>query len=133
MRISDWSSDVCSSNLRRQEWYEQIREKQAPEFEEHTVRSTLMDLLASRTKFFAERVDGIFPSLSREHVTNCPDAFGTRMIPFYVITRNHTNSHDRNGSLNNLRAVIDQLTRPDDPQSIATHSPTEQPRAGHRS
>src|SRR3546814_8229511 len=106
MRISDWSSDVCSSNLRRQEWYEQIREKQAPEFEEQTVRSTLMDLLASRTKFFAERVDGIFQSLSREHVTNCPEGFGKRMILFYVITSYNTNSHDRIGYINDLRAVI---------------------------
>lgn len=65
---------------RREEWNEQIREMKTPEFEEDTVRSTLMDLLASRHKFFGERVDGIFRNLSGEHVTNQPQGFRKRMI-----------------------------------------------------
>ena len=43
-----------------------------PDFEDATVRNTLGDLLRQRSKFFAERVDGIFRGLSGEHVTNRP-------------------------------------------------------------
>lgn len=71
---------------RRDEWNDQIHKKQTPEFEEDTVRSTLMDLLASRHKFFGERVDGIFQNLSGEHVTNQPQGFSKRMI-IYVAHR----------------------------------------------
>lgn len=72
------------NNDRRQQWYDQIRERKCPEFEESTVRATLKDLLLSREKFFAERVDGIFRNLSREHVTNNPMGFRKRMIIAWV-------------------------------------------------
>ena len=80
---------------RREEWHEQIRNPEGrraskysgenelpalPEFEEATVRSTLTSLLHSRSQFLAERVDGIFRVLSRQHVTNQPQGFGKRMI-----------------------------------------------------
>lgn len=65
---------------RRDEWGELIRKQDTPEFEENSVRATIDDLLASRHKFFAEKVDGIFRSLSHEHVTNCPQGFNKRMI-----------------------------------------------------
>lgn len=72
---------------RRDEWHEQIRnplgakdrrtgeftQPPLPAFEGDTVRSTLQGLLHSRSQFFAERVDGIFSSLSRSHVTNRPE------------------------------------------------------------
>ncbi|MGA9618169.1 MAG: DUF4942 domain-containing protein, partial [Serratia proteamaculans] len=60
---------------RRDEWDDQIREMKTPEFEEETVRPTIMSLLNSRQKFFGERVDGIFRTLSGEHVTNRPEGF----------------------------------------------------------
>lgn len=41
---------------RRNEWHETIREQKCPEFEEETVRNTLMDLLNMRQQFLAERV-----------------------------------------------------------------------------
>lgn len=65
---------------RRTEWNDSIREMNTPEFEEDTVRATLMDMLNSRAKFFGERVDGIFRALSGEHVTNRPEGFSKRMI-----------------------------------------------------
>lgn len=92
---------------RRDEWNEQIREKKTPEFEEETVRSTLMDLLASRHKFFGERVDGIFQNLSGEHVTNQPQGFNKRMI-IYVAHRKEY--------INDLRQVIAKfMGREDEP------------------
>ncbi|MNX81936.1 hypothetical protein D3C86_1136440 [compost metagenome] len=92
---------------RRDEWNKQISEKQTPEFEEDTVRSTLMDLLASRHKFFGERVDGIFQNLSGEHVTNQPQGFSKRMI-IYVAHRKEY--------INDLRQVIAKfMGREDEP------------------
>lgn len=90
---------------RRDEWNDQIHKKQTPEFEEDTVRSTLMDLLASRHKFFGERVDGIFQNLSGEHVTNQPQGFSKRMI-IYV--------HHRKEYITDLRQVIAKLMGRDD-------------------
>lgn len=94
LNASYWSkalslTDVYDSmpQKRRDEWNAQIRQpmgKKAqrrylndgdantleweihplPDFEEQSVRSTLSNLLLARSKFFAERVDGIFRALS---------------------------------------------------------------------
>ncbi len=65
---------------RKDEWREKIRAFEAPPFDQASVVSTLQALLAQRVDFFAERVDGIFWSLSREHLTNRPEGFSKRMI-----------------------------------------------------
>ncbi len=90
---------------RRDEWNEQIREHKAPDFEEATVRATLEDLMTARSRFFAERVDGIFRSLSREHVTNCPEGFSKRMIMYALDSYGSYNS-SQCGHLSDLRNVI---------------------------
>lgn len=120
---------------RRDEWFEQIRNplgrKQGrhsnepelaplPEFEEGTVRATLAALLNSRTKFFGERVDGIFRSLSREHVTNCPQGFNKRMILLRAITHYDTIDHSTAGVINDLRCVIAKFMGRDEPKYGAT-------------
>lgn len=96
----------CMPQKRRDEWYTQIREMKTPDFEEETVRSTLADMLAMRSKFFAERVDGLFRALSGEHVTNRPEGFGKRMIIGHVISSFGTVEYSRCGYINDLRAVI---------------------------
>lgn len=93
-------------NDRRNEWNEQIREMAAPDFEEKTVRATLSELLFSREKFFAERIDGIFRNLSGEHVTNRPEGFGKRMIMARVYDEWGGNNYDRTGYIDDLRQVI---------------------------
>ncbi|BBT40929.1 DUF4942 domain-containing protein [Pseudomonas putida] len=115
---------------RREEWSEQIRnplgkkkhrsswDKDAgewevaplPEFEEDSVRATLSGLLASRAKFLAERVDGIFRSLSRQHVTNQPQGFSKRMIIAGV------HSYGTAGHINDLRSVIAKFMGRDEPR-----------------
>lgn len=116
---------------RREQWNEQIRNPQGikapklsqydvdhgvqqtewslaplPEFEEETVRATLMDMLGSRAKYFGERVDGIFRSLSGEHVTNRPEGFSKRMILSGVYDQwGMTNYHMVN-YVQDLRQVI---------------------------
>lgn len=65
---------------RVQELTDQINSDDCPDFDLETVRSTISGLLTDRSKYFAERVDGIFQSLSRSHVTNSPMGFRARMI-----------------------------------------------------
>lgn len=100
---------------RRDEWHVSIEKRQTPEFEESTVRTTLESLMASRAKFFAERVDGIFRSLSREHVTNSPQGFSKRMILGYVINEYSFSSSTQCGHINDLRGVIAKFMGRDAP------------------
>jgi len=127
----------CMPQKRRQEWQEQIRNPMGkksssrrwkeeavdewevhplPEFDEQTVRSTLTDLLLARSRFFAERVDGMFRALSGEHVTNSPSAFSKRMIVANMLTSYDTVDSDRAGYLNDLRCVIAKFMGREEPQ-----------------
>ena len=132
---------------RRNQWNEQIRYPQGrkaarhssepdlpplPDFEEQTVRATLLDLLNSRAKFLAERVDGIFRALSGEHVTNCPEGFGRRMIIARLINGYGSTDHDRVGYINDLRKVIAKFMGRDEPGWNATSSVVDIARRQHR-
>jgi hypothetical protein len=105
---------------RRTEWYEQIREHKTPDFEEETVRSTLMSLLNSRATFFAERVDGVFRSLSGSHVTNRPEGFSKRMIINGILDKFGYVEHDKAGYINDLRCVIGKFSGRDEPRWNST-------------
>lgn len=77
-----------------------------PDFSEDTVRATLMSLLNSRSRFFGERVDGVFKALSGEHVTNRPEGFGKRMILSGVFDQwGHTN-HKMVDYVHDLRQIV---------------------------
>lgn len=119
---------------RRSQWHEQMRNPEGrkghgsepdlpplPDFEEETVRSTLLELLNSRAKFLAERVDGIFRALSGEHVTNSPAAFSKRMIIGHLVSSYGTTT-DRVGFINDLRCVIAKFMGRDEPGWDATRS-----------
>ena len=93
-------------NDRRNEWNNQIHEMKAPDFEENAVRATLSELLFSRQKFFSERVDGIFRSLSRSHVTNRPEGFSKRMIIESMFDQWGICNYERTGYVDDLRKVI---------------------------
>lgn len=107
---------------RRDEWNKVIREKKAPEFEDEVVRATLQDLLNSRAKFMAERVDGIFRALSGTHVTNSPAAFRNRMIIAHLVTSYGTTAYERVGYINDLRCVIAKFMGRGEPAWNATSS-----------
>ena len=100
---------------RRDEWNKSITERTCPEFEEQTVRDTLMTLLNMRSQFLAERVDGIFRGLSGEHVTNSPAAFGKRMIVGYVLNDSWYSNSSKCGLINDLRCVIAKFMGRDEP------------------
>jgi len=99
---------------RRSEWREQISERKTPPFIEKDVIATLQTLLSERPKFLAERVDGIFRNLSREHVTNRPEGFSKRMIMNNAFQYGDLPNHDVYGSLSDLRRVIAKFTHRDD-------------------
>lgn len=101
--------------VRRNEWFENIRNKETPDFTEETVRDTLSVLLASRQKFFSERVDGIFRALSSEHVTNCPQGFRKRMILANVIGGWGFANQQQSGYISDLRKVIAKFMGRDEP------------------
>jgi len=82
-----------------------------PDFEEDTVRSTLVALLNAREQFLGERVDGIFKSLSGEHVTNQPQGFSKRMIMYY---------NRKEDYINDLRIVISKFMGRDAPTHYST-------------
>lgn len=100
---------------RRDEWREQITGKSTPDFEEETVRPTLLNLLGMRSQFLAEKVDGIFRALSGEHVTNQPQAFSKRMI-FHIRCDLGLISWRNEGHLNDLRAIIAKFMGRDEPR-----------------
>lgn len=99
---------------RRDEWNKSIREFTTPEFTEDNVRATIETLLSSRSKFLAERVDGLFKSLSGNHVTNEPQGFNKRMILEYVF--NSYTGDSKAGAINDLRCVIAKFMGRDEPR-----------------
>lgn len=122
---------------RRDEWHKQIMnplgEKRSkydadwitppiPEFNNENVRSTLLSLLSQRERFFAERVDGIFRSLSKTHVNNAPEGFGRRMILANAIDGWGSTNNSTTGVINDLRCVIAKFMGRDEPKFDASSS-----------
>ena len=110
----------CMPQARRDEWNKSISEGTAPEFTEDAVRPTINGLLSARSRFFAERVDGIFRGLSGEHVTNRPEGFAKRMI-ISNVTANSYHSTSKSGLINDLRAVIAKFMGRDEPKWNSTN------------
>lgn len=131
-------------NKRREEWNEQIRNplgvkaprvsqydldrgvqqkewtvEPLPDFEEETVRPTIMALLNARQQFFSERVDGIFRALSGDHVTNRPEGFGKRMILARVYNEWGSTDYRTAGYIHDLRIVIAKFMGRDEPNKWA--------------
>ncbi|HEU0197416.1 MAG TPA: DUF4942 domain-containing protein [Nevskiaceae bacterium] len=100
---------------RRKTWDDAISTHTTPPFTADNVRATLEDLLVSRGKFFAERVDGVFRALSYTHVTNAPEGFGKRMILSGVISDFGYVNSARAGSIHDLRCVIARFMGRDEP------------------
>lgn len=107
----------CMPQVRRDEWYELIKKQETPPFEDEAVYLTLQELLNSREKFLAERVEGIFRALSGEHVTNSPAAFGKRMI-IYVMTSYGTTNYTNEGHITDLRKIIARFMGRDEPSGF---------------
>ena len=106
----------CMPQKRRDEWFDLIKNHKTPDFEESTVRDTIGGLLAMRSQFFAERVDGIFRSLSGAHVTNQPQGFGKRMIISGVIDSIGLVNSSKAAHINDLRCVVAKFMGREEPK-----------------
>ncbi|MBK4737894.1 DUF4942 domain-containing protein [Noviherbaspirillum pedocola] len=116
-------TDVLDSMpaAKRNEWNEQIRGHKTPAFEPESVKATIGALLAQRSQFFAERVDGLFRALSGEHLTNAPEGFGKRMIIAHLRSHYDTLNYDRSNYIHDLRCVIAKFMGRDAPFANVTH------------
>ena len=98
---------------RRKQWREQLENhKDLPAFEKDIVINTLKDLLLSRDKFLAEKVDGVFKNLSKTHLTNSPEGFNKKMIIYC--------GYDMQGYINDLRTVIAKFLNIPEPTHLNT-------------
>lgn len=104
---------------KRNEWHEMVCKHKTPPFEMGSVKLTLVDMLNSRAKFMAERVDGLFRALSGEHVTNQPQAFGKRFIMGYMLSYCSI-SYERANYIHDLRCVIGKFLGREIPKSCNT-------------
>jgi hypothetical protein len=106
---------------RRNEWKDLIHAGDCPEFVDDNVRATLQSLMADRDRFFAERVDGVFQALSREHVTNIPSGYRHRMILGYIFG-DHGISSRNAADICDLRAVVARIMKRGEPDARLTEA-----------
>lgn len=107
---------------RRSEWHDQLTawrgnrytyganpELDLPDFTEENARAAILNWLQERPRYLAEKVDGVFKSLSKEHVTNCPQGFSKRMIMPRVVDDFGSINWEAAGYIDDLRAVISKF------------------------
>ncbi|WP_126448041.1 DUF4942 domain-containing protein [Sulfuricystis multivorans] len=104
----------------RNEWTRQIRAHETPPFEPASVRATLQTMIASRAKFFADRVEGLFYNLSDRHATNSPEGFCKRMILSGMLTYFGSLCYDRCNLVHDLRCVIAKFSGRGEPPAMLT-------------
>lgn len=101
---------VFMPSARQKEWDAQITNRECLPFEKQAVQDTLRSLLASRSRFLAEQVDGVFHALSPNHVSNSPAGFGKRMILEYARCKATGNPEsEKTRLIADLRYVIAML------------------------
>lgn len=127
LRIESWNRLLSEAKIlelmpaaKREKARLQFSSIDCPAFDESTVRPTLQDLLQQRKTFFAERVDGIFQSLSKDHVTNSPAGFSKKMILAGVFDRNGYADSSMVAVISDLRGVVGRLTGRGEPMEYGT-------------
>lgn len=119
-------TDVLESmpRSRRDAWHTAIDQCETPPFSEENVLVTLQDLLANRSRFFAERVDGVFQNLSHDHVTNRPEGFSKRLILSHVYS-GIGQCYRTAGHVHDLRCVVARIMKQPEPRMRATNNVVE--------
>lgn len=110
---------------RRDGWDKDIEKMTTPPFSPEWIEPTITDLLASRERFFAEKVDGIFRRLSPRHLTNAPEGFGKRFILSYAFQGSRSYSYPNTGFqgyMHDLRMVIARFMGMPDPPWGSSYS-----------
>jgi len=106
---------------KRNEWAEQIRKHQTPAFEQESVAATMRQLLNMRAHFMTQRIDGLFRSLSGEHVTNVPQGFSKRMIIDFMLDSYGHVVESRSNFVHDLRCILAKFTGRDTPVGRVTY------------
>lgn len=135
-----WEKALAMTNLmevmpqkRRSEWSETLNawrdpsykpgenpSHDLPVFNRENLQATLQSLMARRSEFIAERVDGIFRNLSSTHVTNTPEGFNKRMIISGMFCQHGTLDWRKKGNIHDLRLVISKFMGRDEPHRDTT-------------
>lgn len=116
-RKDAWNEQLLAwKNTRYQ--YGKEPEKDLPDFTEEAAKEALMTWLQERPKYLAERVECVFNALSKEHITNCPQGFGKRMILAGLVDKWGSIDYQRAGYIDDLRMVISKfMSRGEFPQT----------------
>lgn len=127
LRIEFWNRLLSDAQVfdvmptaKREKARAQFSGLDCPPFDESTVRPTLESLLASRSTYFAERVDGVFNGLSRTHITNSPSGFSKKMILANVFDQDGFLNAFKAGLISDLRGVVGRITGRGEPSEYAT-------------
>lgn len=127
LRIEYWNRILADTGIfnlmpaaKRKAALAQFSGLDCPPFDESTVRPTLLDLTHQRQTFFAERVDGIFQSLSKTHITNSPSGFSKKMILANCFTKHGDLNSDMAAVIADLRGVVGRLTGRGEPSEYGT-------------
>ncbi|MFL1449280.1 DUF4942 domain-containing protein [Pseudomonas tritici] len=127
LRVEFWNRLLTASTVfefmpaaKRKQAKQQFAGSDCPPFDESTVRPTLESLLNARSIFFAERVDGIFRGLSKQHVTNLPSGFSKKMILANVFDQFGCVNGDEAALISDLRGVVGRLTGRGEPSEYGT-------------
>ena len=91
-----------------------------PHFTKEIVHDTLGSMLAQREQYFSERVDGLWTSLSADHLTNQPEAFSKRLIIARVIDSWGHLDYSVANHIHDLRCVISKFSGRDQPSHRLT-------------
>lgn len=101
-----WKNAFKSENLTKADYVE------LPEFDYETVRCTVTSWYESSETFFIDRVDSVFETLSRGHLTNHPNGFNRKMVFSYWAEQHYLNSEYGNvrsashKKIHDLRSII---------------------------
>lgn len=105
--ISELSSVMPANE--KTKWYDQIEKKQFPEFNKENIQSTFLSLFSKKDDFFADKIAGLFSSLSAKHITNNGIEFGEKFI-ITNVTDNYRFTNSRKVDLiHDLRDIIYQI------------------------
>lgn len=114
LNASFWKKAIYATGVmellpskQRDDWEQKFHNLEVPDFTPESVYSTIEEILINRGNHFLDKVDGVFHSLSPEHITNSPSGFKSKLIINYVVDRKFLSpNHNQCGVLDDLSAVL---------------------------
>ena len=122
-RLTGVQDVMCQED--RQKWNDALKSEDVPDFTPSIVMETLNGMLQSRGEIFARRVESVFKSLSRKHVTNPAHAFGSKLIIRYANIYSGgyiSTDHSQIGYIHDLRYLVATFMGTEVPRFSSTYS-----------